>query len=225
MLRTAHDLLWRHVALLNWIALSCGFCLALLAGRMELSGRTSFFFLSWNLALAVIPLCFAWAAQAVSRSRWKLLAIPMLGPWLLFFPNAPYILTDLMHLKHRAPVPLWYDLVMLLAFALTGLFVGYLSLHLAEDVLKRTLNRTFAVLGVVAAVFLSAFGIYLGRMLRWNSWDVVYAPRSLAWDIAQPVLHPFRHEQVWLMTALLGVLLISGYYLVKGIGARAAERG
>jgi uncharacterized membrane protein len=130
-----------------------------------------------------------------------------------------------MHLKHRAPVPLWYDLVMLLAFALTGLFVGYLSLHLAEDVLKRTLNRTFAVLGVVAAVFLSAFGIYLGRMLRWNSWDVVYAPRSLAWDIAQPVLHPFRHDQVWLMTALLGVLLISGYYLVKGIGLRAAERG
>ncbi len=223
MFRTLHDHLWRRLPLLNWIAVACAFCLAVLADRLELSGRTSFVFLSWNLLLAVLPLVFAWAAHGLSRTRLKPLALLALAPWLLFLPNAPYILTDLLHLKHRAPVPLWYDLLMLLSFALTGLFLGYLSLHHAERTLRAFVGRGWARAGIVAALFLSAFGIYLGRFLRWNSWDVLTDPYALALDVVRPVLHPFRYDHVWLMTGLLGVLLVSGYHLVRGVGAE--DRG
>jgi uncharacterized membrane protein len=219
MFRTLHDHLWRRLPLLNWIAVACAFCLAVLAGRMELSGRTSFVFLSWNLLLAVLPLCFAWAAHGLSRTRLRPLALLVLVPWLLFLPNAPYILTDLLHLKHRAPVPMWYDLLMLLSFALTGLFLGYLSLRHAEAALRAFVRPFWARTCIVLSLFLSAFGIYLGRFLRWNSWDVLTDPYALALDVVRPVLHPFRYDHVWLMTGLLGVLLVSGYHLVRGVGA------
>jgi uncharacterized membrane protein len=108
---------------------------------------------------------------------------------------------------------------MLLSFALTGLFLGYLSLRHAESTLRAFVGRGWARAGIVASLFLSAFGIYLGRFLRWNSWDVLTDPYALALDVVRPVLHPFRYDHVWLMTGLLGVLLVSGYHLVRGVGA------
>ncbi len=120
MFKRVQDFLWRNVGLMNWALLAVGFCLALLAWRIDASGRKSFFFLSWNLLLAMVPIVFSTAALALSSIGARRSALLALVPWLLFLPNAPYILTDLLHLKARAPIPLWYDMVMLLAFALTG---------------------------------------------------------------------------------------------------------
>jgi uncharacterized membrane protein len=210
--------LWRHSALINWIAFACFFCLALLAGRIHWSGRTSFFFLSWNLALAAVPLFFAVIAYGLSRARFMVAAFVALVPWLLFLPNAPYILTDLLHLKIRAPVPLWYDLIMLLSFALTGLLLGYLSMVCVERVLQPVFKRPVIMVFHATVLFLCGFGIYLGRFLRWNSWEIATRPKSFLYVVGDRFLDPTEHGKTWAVTFLIGMLLIIMYALVRGVG-------
>lgn len=210
--------LFRHAPLLNWLASACFFCLALLAYRIHWSGRTSFFFLSWNLALAAIPLVFALTALALSRVRWVCASLAMLLPWLLFLPNAPYILTDLMHLKARAPIPLWYDLVMLMSFALTGLLLGYFSMICTERVLLTVFKRPVVIAFHGIVLFLCGFGIYLGRFLRWNSWEIATRPRSFLYVVGDRFLDPTEHGKTWAVTFLLGTLLVVLFALVRGIG-------
>lgn len=213
----------RIAPVVNWVSFSCSFCLALLAWRLEWSGRTSFYFLSWNLLLALAPLFFAWVAMLISDLGWKHLALFMLLPWLLFLPNAPYILTDLLHLKARAPVPLWFDLTMLLAFALTGLMLGYLSMVCVEQVLLRVMKRPWvmAIHGLV--LFLCGFGIYLGRFLRWNSWEVATRPNALFRVIGDRILHPADHPTTWATTLLVGAMLIIVFALVRHVGGSVRE--
>jgi uncharacterized membrane protein len=218
------DLFWRHAGTLNWIAVAIGFCLALLAGRIAMSDRTSFYFLSWNLALATAPLIFALVALGIGRLGWRHMALIALVPWLLFLPNAPYILTDLIHLKHRPPVPLWYDLTMLLAFALTGLMMGYLSMACAERVLLGVMKRRWVMFAHCVVLFLCGFGIYLGRFLRWNSWELVTRPKSLLRVIGDRILDPSEHPTTWMTTFLIGGLLITCFALTRGVGGLAGTR-
>lgn len=218
MLQRLHRTLWSSAPLINWIAFACGFCLALLAGRMAWSGRTSFYFLSWNLALAAMPSLFAVTALALLHLGARVLAWLMLIPWLALLPNAPYMLTDLLHLKARAPIPLWYDLIMLLSFALTALLLGFLSMMCAERVLLNVFKRpvVMAIHGTV--LFLCGFGIYLGRFLRWNSWEIATRPRSFIFLVGEHVLDPAEHPRTWAVTLLIGTLLIFVYALVRGVG-------
>lgn len=216
--------LWRHSALINWIAFACFFCLALLTVWIHWSGRTSFYFLSWNLALATIPLMFALAALALSRMRWTMASLLLLLPWLLFLPNAPYILTDLLHLKARAPIPLWYDLIMLLSFALTGLLLGYLSMVCVERVLHPLFKRPAIMAFHGAVLFLCGFGIYLGRFLRWNSWDIATRPKSLLHELGDRFLDPMEHPKIWAVTFLLGIMLIILFALVRSVSGALSEQ-
>lgn len=225
MFKRVHDFLWRSVGPMNWALLATGFCLSLLAWRIEESGRTSFFFLSWNLLLAMVPLVFSSTALALSSMGARRLALLALVPWLLFLPNAPYILTDLLHLKARTGIPLWYDMVMLLAFALTGLLLGYFSLIQAERVLLRSFKRPVVVVINGLVFFLCGFGIYLGRFLRWNSWEIVTRLQSFVAVVSDRILDPTAHPQTWAVTLLVGLLLLITYALVRGIGLSAAPRG
>ncbi len=145
-----------------------------------------------------------------------MLALLLFVPWLLFLPNAPYILTDLLHLKARDPIPLWYDLLMLLSFGLNGLFLGYFSLIQMESVLQRYIPRLTAGFSFLV-LFLSAYGIYLGRFLRLNSWDVLAQPRDTAYNVLVPFVHPFDHPRMWAMTLILGFMLWIGYRMVRAM--------
>lgn len=214
----------RHrLALGIWVALACIFSVCLLGIRMERTGSVQFLFLIWNLFLAVVPLVFSVLAWRLSRTRWKGLALLFLLPWLLFFPNAPYILTDLLHLKARAPVPLWYDLMMLLSFALNGLFLGYISLVLVESVLEGIFNRTIAMIASMVFTFAAAYGIYLGRFHRFNSWEVWTAPSAIGGKVLDTMLHPVAHARIWAITLMLGFIMYAGYRLVRGLGAMQAN--
>ena len=224
MFKRVHDSLLRYVGLMNWVLLAVGFCLALLAGRIHMSGYTSFFFLSWNLALAMVPLLFSSAALALSGLGARLFALLALVPWLIFLPNAPYILTDILHLRARTPIPIWYDMVMLLAFALTGLLLGYLSLMQAERVLLRYFKRPVVIFINGLVFLLCGFGIYLGRFLRWNSWEIVTRPRSFFDVVSDRFLDPTSHPQTWAVTATVGVLLAITYALVRGVGSSARAK-
>ena len=131
--------------------------------------------------------------------------------WLLFFPNAPYILTDLLHLKTRTPIPLWYDVMMILTFAWTGLMLGFLSLFEVQLFLQKFIGKTIASLMSVIAIFLCGIGIYIGRFQRWNSWDVVVNPFALISDVLNTLIHPMAYMRTLGLAVVISVFLLLGY--------------
>lgn len=144
----------------------------------------AFGFLAWNLLLAWLPYLAALrfeGARAQGLSRVRLAA--WFAVWLAFLPNAPYIITDFYHLQHRPPVPVWYDMFMLFAFASTGLMLGLLSLHEMERSLRQQLSARVTQAIIVLSIGLSGFGVWLGRFQRWNSWDLLTNPKSLVRDV------------------------------------------
>lgn len=191
--------------------------MGMLAGRMAVTGKGTYSFLLWNLFLAFLPLCAALYAQKKSVQSWRLVLVSAI--WLAFFPNAPYLITDIYHLVHFRGVPLWYDALLLFTAAFTGLAMGFISLQIMElqwrQVWRQKFFKNSSVRGrwryrlaAVGAVFLlSGFGVYLGRVLRWNSWDVLTDTKGLAYDIATRIINPFDHKYTWAFTlAYAGVL-------------------
>lgn len=180
--RVWRDPLWR--ALLVLAALTA-FALVLVASRTAYTGRETYDFLVWNLFLAWVPVAFAVGAALLARGggggkRARLGVAALVLCWLAFFPNGPYILTDLMHLRTTFGGPLWLDLLMVLTCALAALLVSLISLrivHVTADALtgRRWLGWTLAV----GSCFAGGFGVYLGRFLRWNSWDLVIRPADV----------------------------------------------
>jgi uncharacterized membrane protein len=140
--------------------------------------QPAFLFFIWNLFLAWVPAIAALAFYALAhrspRNNGVLVGIAIL--WLLFFPNAAYIVTDIVHLQESPPVPLWFDLIGIVTVAQTGLFLGYLSLYLMQEVVRAWIGRWYSWAFAMLMLSLSAYGIYLGRFLRWNSWDVLIDP-------------------------------------------------
>lgn len=159
--------------------------------------------LAFNLALAWVPLLLGWAA-----TRHKLLML-LLGPaWLLFLPNAPYLLTDLVHLKPYRGVPFWFDAVLLGGTGALGLGIGAVSLRQVAEKVQEWLGDRAARavwLGVPALV---GFGMYLGRFLRWNSWDLWFRPLEVLRSIADLALNPVSNLQDWAI-----ILLFWGIFL------------
>lgn len=192
-----------------WLVVASLICLSMWAARVIYTGSISYRFLLWNLFLAWIPLLSALMAE---RTR-GLLAGTCSVVWLLFFPNAPYIITDLVHLHDHGRWMFWVNLITLLSFAMTGLLLGYLSLYVMQ---KRVKGRFGAVAGwafALGTLGLCSFGIYLGRFGRWNSWDVVLEPVSLLRDVWQIIRHPVGNWEVYAISALLAAFLV-GMYLV-----------
>ncbi len=192
-------------ALLAW----CG---ALLALRLARSNTYLFAFLVWNLFLAAIPFAASLAFEVLDRYRrvrplqWASFAI-----WLLFLPNAPYIITDFVHLKARPPIPLWYDVLMLLSCSGAGLLLGYASVMIVHRIVARHYGIVAGWATALIALFLSAFGIYLGRFLRWNSWEALTDPLPLFHDIATRLMNPMQHPATFAVTGLFGIALCLGY--------------
>lgn len=205
MLATAMS---RRLLLLN--CFSCLWCCLLLTARFCVTSNLRYSFLGWNLFLAAIPLGLSLALRHVRR---PLFTAPLLAAWLLFLPNAPYVLTDLIHLTphNHGSVPLWMDLLMLLSFAFVSLWLGFQSLRLVQHWIEQRSSRLAAWGATVACLALSGFGVYLGRFLRWNSWDLLRRPHLLVEDIIARVFNPLEHFQTWSFTAGYGVLLTLAY--------------
>lgn len=213
-----------RVRLLALLVASMAFSVAMNAFRIWHSHTLTYAFLVWNLFLAAIPYGISTLLvefEALRKSPlvfWSLLAV-----WLLFLPNAPYIFTDLFHLKLRNDVPLWFDLLLLLSFAWNGIILGYLSLFEVQELVSQKLGKWVTWVSVFAILFLCAFGVYLGRYLRWNSWDLFLNPVPLVADILDCFLHPFAHWQTWGLTLGYGTFLILGY-LTLGVLIRNQYR-
>jgi uncharacterized membrane protein len=185
------------------------------AFRVDYTSKVTFVFLLWNIFLAIIPYAISTLLVLFHekiKNRWVLI-IPFIC-WLCFFPNAPYILTDLFHLKPRTGVPYWYDLALILFFAWNGLMLGYASLIDMQNILTQHFNRWIGWTIAIASLVLGSFGIYLGRYLRWNSWDVISEPKGLLHDIAVRALDPMSHPQTYGVTFIFSAFLVLGYLLI-----------
>lgn len=201
---------------LTLAALLGGWVAALLAARIWATGSPFGLFLAWNLVLAAVPLVASTALVALDRRRasWAL-RLSVGAVWLAFLPNAPYLLTDLVHLRVRPGAPFWYDLALLLSAAGVGLLSGYVALADVQGVLARRWGRAAGWAAAVGALFLSAFGVYLGRVLRWNSWDVVMAPGRVLRGLAGHLAHPFADPAPAVMTLVFGGMLTLGYLTLR----------
>jgi uncharacterized membrane protein len=216
---------WRHfvgaygdkAGLLLSLLLSSALSVALLAARMVYAGKITYLFLVWNLWLAWIPLGCAllvWSLRRTGALGKALLGVAWLT-WLIFFPNAPYIITDLMHLRHFPPVPIWYDVILVFSFAWNGLMVGFVSLWIMQHVAQVWLGR-WAGWGLVGATLIAgSFGVYIGRFLRWNSWDILLNPGVLGRDLADRLLDPLAHPRTLAVTALFAAFLALAYVTLR----------
>ena len=173
-----------------------------------------FIFLVWNLFLACIPLVLS-KYLIYSKTKRFLVVWWCVATWVVFFPNAPYILTDLRHITISSDSTFWFDLLLILSFSWVGLFAGLMSLRDIEQLLLSKYKSLYVNVLIAFMLFLSAFGVYLGRFLRWNSWDIVSAPQGLLQDIVSRVLHPGQHMNTWMITLLLGVFLNMVYQSFK----------
>jgi uncharacterized membrane protein len=206
----------RQLAVIGSLAFATLVCIGLFAMRATYTRNLHFINLPWNLFLAWLPAASALVAYNLAkRGSWLgWLVVPGAALfWLLFLPNAPYLVTDLIHLQARPPVPLWYDLLMLVAFAWTGLFLGLVSLFLMQEIVRKAAGRFTSWVFVLGAVGLSSFGIYLGRFLRWNSWDVFFNPLQLLSDVLLQVRHPLANLKTYAFSAIFAFFLLSVYLM------------
>jgi uncharacterized membrane protein len=192
---------------------------ALVVARIISTGNFRYSFLVWNLLLAWLPLVFALLAsekyERASGRDWRFLGLA--GAWLLFFPNAPYIFTDLTHLTTRYFGHFWVDLMLILLCALTGLVLGFVSLYLMQSVVERMLGRLASWLFIAAVAALSGFGIYLGRFMRFNSWDVLFRPVQLYRGIGNWVTDPLANPTSLAFPLLFGTFLFITYLMLYAL--------
>jgi uncharacterized membrane protein len=184
----------------------CFFAVSLLLTRWWWAGHHTFFFLVWNLFLALIPVAFA-AITCRTRVGESLRFVA----WILFFPNAPYLITDLLHLTPRSGVPLWFDVGLISTFAWAGLLAACLSLREMHLRVRDWRGEVAGWSFTAVVALLSGFGIWLGRFLRLNSWDALTEPLALAQAALQPLLHPVLHARAWGVALLFGGLLFVVY--------------
>lgn len=174
--------------------ISCFVCIALVFARVAYTDTTRHTGLIWNLFLAWIPFMLAYFAHAISWKKiWLYLVIPFIAiVWLLFFPNAPYMLTDLQDLARAGGVgaPLWYDVIIIVWCSWTGTLLGIISLYLMQDIIFRTVGRWAGWIFVLVISAASSFGMYIGRFVRLNSWDILQNPSETAMEILGLVIDP-----------------------------------
>jgi uncharacterized membrane protein len=185
LLRTFLDHKYK-VGIFILLAAASVLCVALVAARMAYSGKGDYSNLVWNLFLAWIPFVLAYIAYMLSwRKPLMYVVIPAFAfLWLIFFPNAPYILTDLQHLgRDTIGVPIWYDVIVLIWFSWTGMLLGIVSLNLMQEIIRREIGRWAGWAFVLVVACMTSVGLYLGRFVRLNSWDILQNPGQVASNI------------------------------------------
>jgi uncharacterized membrane protein len=198
-------------------------CVALGEFRIHRTGDAFYRFLTWNLFLAWAPFVFAILAFQRARRRLDLGVGALLVLWILFFPNAPYMLTDFIHLGQSEAAPVWYDALMLSSFAWTALLLGFASLYLVQMVTRRVVGLAWSWVAVAGALALASFGVYLGRFVRFNSWDALVRPGRVLDVISNQVENPFQQPRMVAVLFALTAFLLVGYAVLYAFAGMRLE--
>lgn len=182
----------------------------LLTIRISITESTRYLFLVWNLFLAIIPFAISTGLKhkkLPTYVRWIGIAL-----WLLFLPNAPYILTDFIHLKSHSAVPIWLDILLIASFAISGLTFYLLSLNDIYQLVYNRFSKKHAQFMVLSVSFLTGFGVFIGRTLRWNSWDILQQPNLLFMDILHLVSRPLVNFEAWMVIFNFSIFFLLIYW-------------
>jgi uncharacterized membrane protein len=207
------------------------FGFAFLLARAYVLRQVGYGFLIKNLFLAWIPYVMSLAAlwlarpeskQAGPRRKWTIAGV--WAAWLAMLPNAPYIFTDLIHWRHRQEMSWWFDLGLVLMFALAGCFCGIASLRIMHDLVRRSRGEIVGWLFVLVVSALTGFGIYLGRFERWNSWDVLTRPRFIAGQLLSGLADPLSHSRTLGVTMMFGAMTLACYVMVVSMQHAPSKR-
>lgn len=193
---------------------------AVLAGlRIERTGNWHYLFLIWNLMLAWLPLIFAIGIhtrhQRGERSGWRLYGLAVL--WLLFYPNAPYIFTDMIHTTGGFPSSFWVDFILVLLFGFIGFMLGFVSLYLMQAVVAERIGRGASWFFILGMAWLSGFGVYAGRFLRLNSWDVLMHPLAVSHMLGHVALNSWAEPASLIFSALFAIFMFLGYLMLYAL--------
>jgi uncharacterized membrane protein len=198
------------------LTLASGTGVALVIARIIATHDINYAFLVWNLFLAWLPLIFALLAReryrAGARCDWGFAGLA--GAWLLFFPNAPYIFTDFIHLIYGPYRHFWVDLTLVLIYALTGFVLGFVSLYLMQSVVRRMYGQAASWLFIAVVAALSGFGIYLGRFLRLNSWDLIAKPIKLYHGVSNWAANPLANSTTFTFPLLFATFILLAYVML-----------
>lgn len=190
-----------------------GVCAALYVAGAMANHSLEFGYMLWNLFLAWIPLLLSLALLRLLRSRlwssWEALSLTLL--WLLFLPNSFYMISDFVHVQDVARHNLLYDIVMFAACIFTAVLLGFSSLYIVHAELRKRMSLRSSSIAVGIILLVCSFGIYLGRDLRWNSWDVFTNPAGILFDVSDHLIHPLRSGDMFTITLSFFVLLGSLY--------------
>jgi uncharacterized membrane protein len=204
---------WRNIFRL--LLIGNIFCCLLITSRVLWFQDTMYLFLIWNLFLAGLPLVFSFALKYVNDLPNSSFTIKLVlfGLWLLFLPNAPYIITDLVHLSRKRISPVWFDGSIVFSSALVGLMMGLISLYIVHQLIKPSFNYLTNWILLTFLIGLTSFGVYLGRVLRWNSWDLFTRPIALF----QSIYESLFHFSAISMTIVFSCMLLFIYLMVYNI--------
>lgn len=191
------------------------FTMFLLCCRIIRTHQFTYLLFIWNTVLAVMP--FLFSRSLINQNKLNYKSYFIIAMWLLFFPNAPYIITDLFHLKQRELVPYWFDLLLVVSAAWNGLLLGIISLMQVENFLSKHLSILKVNFFILSSALLCGYGIYIGRFLRFNSWDIIANPDNLLYASAHHVLQPREYIPVWGFTFLFAVMFCIIYFTLKQI--------
>ncbi len=215
-MNTIKSLILNQFKIISIITSTIALSILLLMVRMKLTHSFFYLFLVWNLFLAIIP--YAITTYLINKDSINKFGLAIwFCIWLLFLPNSPYIITDLLHIKIGSDNLLWLDVLVVISFASSGLLLFYLSVLDMKIILKKHINKTVLNYGLVFIVFLSSFGVYLGRFLRYNSWEILSQPQHLISDIITMIVQPLSHLETWLFTFIFGIFLYVGFRVFKTI--------
>jgi uncharacterized membrane protein len=193
----------------------------------RINGTDNYSFLVFNLALAWIPFSAALLARASTFNRITFILVMPISTlvWLIFFPNAPYLLTDFQHLVFAdGNAPVWFDVILLIWFAWTGLLLGVASLSVMQEMIREKFNSLVGWVFAISMTILSSIGVYLGRFMRWNSWDLLQDPIPIAKDMYAIVRHPITNLPTYIFTILFTLLFLFIYLTVHLFSSAVREK-
>ena len=184
--------------------------------RLFINWSIDYWYLSWNLILAFIPLfIMSFLIRWLKKHRMSHpSSMALIFVWLSFLPNSFYIITDYIHLLDTKSVSIMLDIILIFLVTLTGLIAGFASVHMFEKQLMKRYSRQFSRGAIIAIFLASSFAIYLGRYLRWNTWDIVLNPAGLLFDVSDRLINPTAYSNTFSTTAIFFVFLTLMYFAI-----------
>lgn len=213
-MKTIRQFIVAETKTISVLILLSTFSILLLLFRIKLTQSHYFLFLVWNLFLAGIP--YAITSYLTTLKHINTLSLLVIcSVWLVFLPNAPYIITDLFHLRYSSAHLVWLDTLIIIVFAITGLILFYKSVLSMESIIKTYVEKRVVAFMLPVLFTLVGFGVYLGRFLRFNSWEIINKPWIIITTILEILTQPRTHSAAWLFIICFGLFLGVLYYVIK----------